>query len=702
VAGAAEVPDAELPGGALVSQLRVVANELRLQVDNFDLETMTRELLGRIAGPELNLDGLDPTLKLYVTEMPPKAWQALQQHAQAAGGVGITSVRLGPELSSGGQRLVDVLKELPTLKRLFIAAPTSGKCIDFGCLQRTEHQEDGIQLEKVILRGDAPRGLWLKVPVGVTVEAQGQSRPGLWNSLVFYTDPEGNVVGGSHPVHGQIHASDAAEFRQPGIFSRDDPQVRAEAIRLNLRALMDNGELAVCRRLTGQLLNDLMADKPLSLKPYATEAGISGHVLPSVDSDLQRMVAQGSCALYTPDKFGAMAAEKFNGMQVGGSRLFAVSTGSHLLGLQLLVIANSQGGVMQRIVKLYDPTYTAKLEVLPLVGDDLSPLRSKSLADFCVGKQDVLAYFGDGKYSVGSLFHWPPGPAREQGNAVQVSVHVSQEDLATAGFLYAALEDGHVELVRASLAALRAQGIGMDKSELAAKAGDPSMPGLYRAVSTGSPPDVVEEYVKQVLDFPPRLLSSASKFSLFRAEHRGKTVLHCSVELGRTDTVLPFVRAANALTRGERYKLLLSPTSLGQPMLSELCAAHHPLPHTEDQAYQAEAIHVYLKEIVNSQVLSDSEKEALVSANDGNPGSELPAAKLALNSGNPGAAAAMLLAILDCEASPALKTRLHIALGVTADEVLAGFAQTQFDKATQGWMLSTILRIKAHQGSLPG
>lgn len=693
----ADAAESEPPALALASQLRAVAHELGFQGDDFDLQTMTLELLRCIAGPELNLHGLAPTLKRFVAALPPEAWQAMQRHAQEAGG--ITSVRLDAELLSS--RLVHGLRELPTLERVFVAAPAQGTCIDFGDLHAPDQPQGRRLPGKIILEGDAPRGLWFKVPTGVSVEAQGQSGPGLWKSLVFYTNEEGHVTGKAHPVHGQVHASDAAEFRQPGVFSRDDPQARAHAIRLNLRALMDNGDLIMCRRLVAQLLNDLMTGQPVSYQHFAKEANISAHVAPTVDADLERMLAQGSCALYTPDRFGEMVARKFAGMRAGDEKLFAVSTRGHLLGLQLLVRETSHGGVTrcEHVVQLYDPTYTAKHEEVTLVGGDLSPLKSKGLADFCPDKEVVGEYFGNGKYSVGSLFEWPPGAARQQGDDREVSVHVSPENVATGGFLFAALEDGHVALVRESLRAMCK--LRMNKDEFAAIGGEPSMPGLYRAVSDGSPPEVVEEYLKQVLDITnPSILTSANKLSLCNAKHGDKTVLHYALELGQADMVLsilrPVLSAPQALTRGDRYKLLLAPSPTDQPMLSVLCAGPHSSPLNAERVSRCEAIHAYLKEIVDSPALSDAEKESLVTAYGGPPGGEQPAAKLALTSGNPGEAAAMLLAILESPTPPALKTRLLAALGVTPDEVLAAFSRTRFDTAAQEWMFNTILRIEAH------
>lgn len=690
----------ETASEALARQMRLLARELRWEGDDSDLEAMAVELLRRIAGPELNLDGLEPPLKQFVGAMPPEAWQAIQGHAHAAGGEGIKSVCLDAALASN-RLVLQGLRELQTLEGVFMAVPAEGTYIDFGGLQSRDRPGRSV-LPKIILRGDAPKALWLKVPLGVTVEAHGQSRPGLWPSLVCYVDSAGAPIGQPRPVHGQIHANMATEFSLPGVFPTDDPQLRAHAIRLNLSTEMSDGDQAVCRHLSAQWLNDHLDGAPLSYKAYSTPEAIRAHVPTSVNSDLARMAEQGSCALYTPDQFGSMVADRFAGMQAGDKRLFAVSTGGHMLGLQLLVRETSHGGVTrcEHVVHLYDPTYTAKHEEVTLVGGDLSLLRSKRLADFCPDKEAERDYFANGRYTVGSLFAWPPGPARQQGTPLPVSVHVSPQDMATAGFLYAALEDGHVALVRQSLSALRTQGFGMDKDQLKAIGGESFMPGLYRAVSTESPPEVVEEYLNQVLDFPNRHLPSATKLRLCSAEHRGETVLHCALERGHVDMVLSILRpvmgAPQALTRGERYRFLLAPSSTGQPMLSVLCAGPHSSPLSPERVFQCEAIHAYVKGIVNSPALSDAEKESLVSAYGGPPGGEQTAAKLALESGSPAQAAAMLLGVLESEAPPALKTRLLTALGVTADEVLKGFSQTQFDRSVQVWMFKAMLRIEAH------
>lgn len=694
--------DSELPGTALARLLQDVADDLPAQIRDNDPQPQDAalELLARIAGPDLRLSGLDPTLKSFVLAMPPEAWQALQRHAQASGGGGITSVRLGAELS-GERGLVRGLKELQTLKCILVSPPAGESGIDFGDLQGPEGQDGAVQLERVILQGDAPRGLWFKVPVGVSVEARGQSRPGLWRSLVYYTDSEGNMVGVPRPVHGQIHDNEAVDFRKPADTYKDDPQIRANEVKLNLRVERADGDFIMCRRLAAQMLNDLMTGRPVSFAHYATTSDIERHVLDSVDSDIDRMIAQGSCALYRPERFGEMMEKQYDGMRAGESRLFALTTGGHMLALQLLVTGASHGGVMRRenVLKLYDPTFTAKHEVITFVGEDLSPLRAKSLADFCVDKHDVDEYFSRGKYFMGSLYRWPPGPARKPDEILPVSIHASEEDIATGGFLYAALEDGHAALVKKSMLAMKAQPWGIDKSELAAVGGDPPMPGLYRAVSTASPPEVVAEYVHQLLQFESRTVNSAEKLALLQAESRGQTVLHCALTSGHANMVQPFVGAVlaapNALTRGDRYKLLLSTAYSGQPMLSELCAARPSPSQAAVQEHQYDAMHAYLKEIVNSQALSDAEKESLVSAYGGPAGQELPAAKLALNSGNPGAAAAMLLAILESSVPPALRTRLLEALGVKTDEVLSSLSQEQRAGADQVWRFDTILRIEA-------
>lgn len=688
---------------------------LQAKADNFDPESAARELLSCINGPEFNLADIDPALAEMVLALPPEAWEAFDRHAHDVGRVGIATVRLGAQLSAGDD-IVQGLKQLPALKGLIVESPTRGPMINFGALQGQNRQGQTISLERVTFHGDAPRELHFRVPVGVSVEATGQSKPSLWKSLVHYTDADGKDHGEARPVHGQIHDRKATDFQLPNESNLHDAQGRADEVRLNIKANfvgladLDAADMIVCRHLVAQWLDDrgqhefAPEGERFSYMNYKSETGITQHVPRSVETELERMVLQGSCAVSETDQFGAMVALRFNGMETGESRRFAVSTGAHLIGLELQVKEKMHGGQMRReyVVKVYDPTRTATHTVMSVVGDDLSSLGTKTLADW-VGDDHVDEYFANRTHTVVRLYDWPPGPARKPGEVKDVSVHVSDETITTPGFLHAALDDGHVALVQMFMEKLRLPATWLSRGELMTRllavAGLKSVPGLYFAANSNSPPEVVEEYVKQVLAFPASTLDSAARLTLLQARVQGVSALSCAMENGRSDMALRMVRAVLAdtsgLTRGDRQKFLQSLTASGQPVMSTLCATRPSSPVTELQVLQYETMQAVMTEIVRSPALSDAEKESLVSAYGGPHGREECGAPLALQSGNPGAAAAMLLAVLEAAPTPALKTKLMAALGVTPAEVLPQLSQVYAATANNVWLHQTIVRIEA-------
>ena len=84
-----------------------------------------------VKGPALDLSHATEQQARFVGAMPPQMWMALQATSGA-----ITSVTLSAELSTGGALLVEGLKQLDTLRSLFISVPAAGNVeIDFGRLQ---------------------------------------------------------------------------------------------------------------------------------------------------------------------------------------------------------------------------------------------------------------------------------------------------------------------------------------------------------------------------------------------------------------------------------------------------------------------------------------------------------------------------------------------------------------------------------------
>jgi hypothetical protein len=174
---------------ALVEALEASFPDAEMRV----LQDVADALARRITGPELYLADLtDDEEDVVLPLLSPAAWDALQRIARAGGGVGITSVILSPELSSGGQALVDRLKQLQ-VEYLDVSVPTDGDTIDFRDRHGDGAQEGGFRPQILHIRPGEP-GSTLKhifVPDGTTVIGCWQ---GTMNALVHFTDAQGGVL----------------------------------------------------------------------------------------------------------------------------------------------------------------------------------------------------------------------------------------------------------------------------------------------------------------------------------------------------------------------------------------------------------------------------------------------------------------------------------------------------------------------------
>jgi len=151
---------------------------------------------GRVTGCDLNLDALVKPEAEFVMKWPPSAWIALELHARAQGGPGttLTSVTLGPSLSSGGERLAAGLSCLqPGLRRVDVQVPSEGSRIDLGELQAGHH---GLS---VIIDGEFTKPLKIVVPEHTTVEPP-KNRPFtkdeetfIKESLVYFKSDDDNA-----------------------------------------------------------------------------------------------------------------------------------------------------------------------------------------------------------------------------------------------------------------------------------------------------------------------------------------------------------------------------------------------------------------------------------------------------------------------------------------------------------------------------
>lgn len=156
------------------------------------LQDVAERLARRINGPELDLTNVTDEEEDVLPLMSLPAWQALQQIAQANGGTGVvTSVALGPELSSGGPALADGLRLLG-VEFLDVSVPAEGDTIDFSN-RLDQGQEAGVRHLTLNIRPGEPGSTLahIVVPEGTVVKGSWE---GPMNALVHFTDAQGEVL----------------------------------------------------------------------------------------------------------------------------------------------------------------------------------------------------------------------------------------------------------------------------------------------------------------------------------------------------------------------------------------------------------------------------------------------------------------------------------------------------------------------------
>jgi hypothetical protein len=144
-------------------------------------------LARRITGPELNLTDLTDEEEDALTS--DAVWDALLQIAQASGGPGTNWATLSSELSSGGQALVDWLKQLG-VEYLDVSVPADGDTIDFRDRCGDDPEKSGFRLQTLNVRPGAPGSTLehIYVPDGTTVKGSWE---GSTNVLLHFTDAQG-------------------------------------------------------------------------------------------------------------------------------------------------------------------------------------------------------------------------------------------------------------------------------------------------------------------------------------------------------------------------------------------------------------------------------------------------------------------------------------------------------------------------------
>lgn len=175
------------PLAALVDALEASFPDTEMRA----LQDVAERLARRINGPELDLTDVTDEEEDVVPLMSLPAWQALKQILQGKGGMGVTSVALGPELSSGGPALADGLRLLG-VEFLDVSVPAEGDTIDFSN-RLDQGQEAGARHLTLNVR-PGERGSTLAhivVPEGTVIQGPWE---GPMNVLVHFTDTQGAVL----------------------------------------------------------------------------------------------------------------------------------------------------------------------------------------------------------------------------------------------------------------------------------------------------------------------------------------------------------------------------------------------------------------------------------------------------------------------------------------------------------------------------
>lgn len=185
------------PRAALVDALEASFPDAEIRV----LKGMADGFAMRIKGPDLDLAHLADDEEDAVMLMSPAAWDALQQIALAEGGVGISSVTLSPELSGGGQELVDRLKQLG-VEYLDVSVPADGDTIDFRDRRGDGPQGGGFRHLTLNIRPGEPGSTLehIYVPDGTSIKGCWE---GATNVLLHFADAQGAVLRTTRLFQGQ-------------------------------------------------------------------------------------------------------------------------------------------------------------------------------------------------------------------------------------------------------------------------------------------------------------------------------------------------------------------------------------------------------------------------------------------------------------------------------------------------------------------
>lgn len=633
-----------------------------------------------------------------VNELPAAAWRALDQMALARGQA-VTRVILPPPVTTGElSGVARGLGELPALQQLHAHLPAGQESFSLAGARLARDPRTGTPATAdVVLTLDGELGHLqdVRTPTNVKARAadQAQDGPVPRGIKVQLVNDDGRVVGRrtlanlgysrrAQELEAQARLQGASDDE-----AADVAQAMAMTLNLNTQAsfgqadrkgeplapLVDHGDAIVCRHLGPQWLDDReayqrdrmakdsKAGPRFSMAPMTSVEGLAGHVEPATEVAARAMWhGQRIEGLFSLHRFGQALATECAAMLPGQVRRFAVGTVNHFMSAELQVKEKYIDARPNReyVVSFYDPNVTA----LPqrLVVHDLEDLARRPLARW-IGEAAQYAYFGPGPARVGTLVRWgsdaPEAPIQDQ---------VDEADRASGSYLHVVMRHDDAPQVADTVARLLAAGRADGVPRLQDLRGDAPdfAPVLHLAVVLNAPAAAVA-YVQAVLAGVPQDLSAHEAAALLGTRHRGRAPLMIAALHSPGGAELrPMLEALlgeNDLDSWTRMRLLQADDDDNpSPLLKRLADAHGGA-QDAGQPPSHDRVYAYARTVAQARTLEPAHQQALLDSEG--------AARQALDSGNPAAAAAMLCAVLDAGLPPdTLKTQLGW-VGVSAEEV---------------------------------
>lgn len=636
-----------------------------------------------------------------VNLLPPQAWRALAQLAQAQGQP-LAHVELPAQVVAADMALViRGLGELPALRSLAATLPDPPGRFSLAGAHLAGATPRGAPGAPVVLtlRGDIESVEDIAVPVNVRARAAPREREGpvAHEVMVRLVDDDGALVAQVALAHFNAwrHARELeASARQQGAGDgelRDVTQALAMSLPLNgaarfgdtkrqgepLAPLVTHGQEIVCRHLSVQFLQDFSsyhrdgkAAAPFSMAGLSSAEAIAARVDPTTELAARDLSLGAQGVVFSQARLGEALAVEFESMQAGELRSFSVSTITHLMALGLHKIERHIGGqtFVEHEVTFYDPNTTA-LPQRALV-HDLDDLRDKSLS-WWLDESMQAGCFCPGTARVGSLARWPPGVSVGEPHD-----HVNASERVSGGFLYSAMLRGDAVETAQTVAALLAAGQQDDGAlhaamqELKAPALGEFPPALYRAVGWARTAAAMA-YVRTVLAALVAPVSGAPTLTSGQAahllgdRHEGRTPLMAAALGSGTGTLAlqmqEAILSAPGLDDRDRVSLLTAEDDDDPaPLLKRLSAAGAQAGGLSASDGH-ERLYGMVRALAQATTLPAADHAMLLNAEE--------AARAALDAGNPGAAAAMVCGVLDA-GLPAQATRTRLGwLGVTPAQV---------------------------------